>query len=74
MEVGEASWPDTEPVSQIPSVGQGGRQPDNAHGVVSVAGNEVGLKDNHFQHWATLITQQMNLINNKQPYGLREYM
>ena len=37
-----------------------------------MAGNEVGSRDDHFQNWTTLITQQMNLVNIKQLYGLRE--
>ena len=37
VEVKEASRPDTEPVSQISSIGQGSRQADNTHGVVSVS-------------------------------------
>ena len=71
VEVEETSRPDTEPVSQIPSTVHGSRQVNSAHGMMSVAGSKVGPRDNHFQDRAALITQQMNHVNIKQPYGLR---
>ena len=60
----------TQPVGEIWCICQSSRQTNDTHRLLSVGRNEVRPRHNHLQHRASLLSQQMDLINHKKCHCL----
>ena len=63
---------DAEPVGQISGVCNGRRQPDDSQLVVGVGRDEVGPRDDDFENGATVLTQQVDFVDDYQSNSLEK--
>ena len=61
---------DAEPVGQISSICYGRRESDNSQFVVGVRRDEVGSRDDDLEDGASILTQQMDFVDDDESNGL----
>lgn len=59
-----------EPVGQVPRVGHGRRQSDDPQLVVGVRRDEVGSGDDDFEDGASILPEEVDLVDDDEPHGL----
>ena len=60
----------SQPVRQVPGVGQSRGEPDHPDGLLGVGGDEVGPGHDHLQHGAAVLAQQVDLVNDDEGHVL----
>ena len=71
-EVEESGLPDAQPVGQVAGIGQRRGQADEADLALRVGRDEVGPRDDDFENGATVLTQQVDFVDDYQSNSLEK--